>query len=408
MASNRVYFPNLNSSRFIGAIAVIIHHIEMTKHWFGQPNIYTNSFIGGMFGQAGIIFFFVLSGFLITYLLMLEHEHTKTISIKNFYIRRVLRIWPLYYFIIILGLFILPKISFLFVPGFTEYVNDGMLPKSLMFFTFFSNLAYTMYEHVPYAEQAWSVGVEEQFYLLWPILVLLVIKRGKLLHMLIGVILFYLLVKIIAIYLHTSNSGSVAYYNFYQFWHHFSIDCMAIGGISAYILYNKKEKLLKLIYNKYVQIATYLLLAFITVKGLVLPYFTYELYALMFFIIVLNLAANPKTIINIEYKPLNYLGKISYGIYMYHNIMIVISLKLVMLSSLALSGVWGNVLLYTLAFGLTIFTATLSYEFFEQRFIKAKMRFSKVLSGENAVEKKAVSRQKKEPAMPMPVIPKTV
>ena len=112
MSDSRVYFPNLNGVRFLAALVVIIHHVEMGKFWFGQPNIYDKSFVGGVFGQLGIIMFFVLSGFLITYLLLEEHRKTGTISIKDFYIRRMLRIWPVYYLIVILGFFVFPQISF--------------------------------------------------------------------------------------------------------------------------------------------------------------------------------------------------------------------------------------------------------------------------------------------------------
>ncbi|MCB0699813.1 MAG: acyltransferase [Chitinophagales bacterium] len=409
MANNRVYFPNLSSSRFVAAIAVIVHHIELVKHWFGQPNIYTNSFVGGVFGQIGIIFFFVLSGFLITYLLLEEHRQTGTISIKHFYMRRILKIWPLYYLIVILGLFILPKIAFLHVPGYTELVGEAMVPKTAMFFTFFSNLAYTLYRHVPYAEQAWSVGVEEQFYLLWPLLILLVIKRNKVIHMLWGVIIFYVLVKIVTIYLHNTYPDNLRYQQLWLLWNHFTIDCMALGGIAAYVLFYKKERILKIVFNRYVQWTMYVALAVITVKGIAVPEFNYEFYALIFFVIVLNLAANKKTVINLEYKPLNYLGKISYGIYMYHNLMIVIALQLVlMIHPDILSTVTGNILLYVGAFGLTILTASLSYTYFERRFIHAKVKYSKVVSGDNAVEEEEEERAvKTEQKVHLPALPQT-
>ena len=104
----RVYFPGLNGIRFLAALAVMICHMEMTKHWFHEPNIYTVSFVGGVLGDIGVILFFVLSGFLITYLLLQEQQDLGTIKIKQFYIRRILRIWPLYYMVILLGLFVLP------------------------------------------------------------------------------------------------------------------------------------------------------------------------------------------------------------------------------------------------------------------------------------------------------------
>lgn len=386
MSNIRVYFPNLNSIRFIAALAVMIHHIELTKSWFGQPNIYHSSFVGGVFGQLGIILFFVLSGFLITYLLLLEHRETNTISIKNFYIRRILRIWPLYYLIIVLSLFILPKIHSMDVPGYTEHLQEHFLLKVAMFIAFIPNVVYALFEHVPYAEQAWSVGVEEQFYLLWPVLISLVIRRNKTLGMLLGVIGFYTVIKITAIILYHNHPENKAIEDFYQFWMHFCIDCMAIGGIAAYLLFHKKEKILKALYNKYLQIALYLAIGYITVRGIAVPYFNYEFYALMFGALILNLSSNPKTVLNFEYKPISYLGKISYGLYMYHNTVIAAMLQIVLYVGLKLDTLSGNIIFYTIAVLATILVASTSYEFFEKRFIKAKVRYSKVISGENARE----------------------
>ena len=103
-----IYFPNLNSIRFIAALLVIIHHIEQFKSVFNiYPNQMNNPVIGS-FGPLGVRLFFVLSGFLITYLLFAEKEVSGTISITKFYIRRALRIWPLYYLIVLLAFFIVP------------------------------------------------------------------------------------------------------------------------------------------------------------------------------------------------------------------------------------------------------------------------------------------------------------
>lgn len=385
MSDNRVYFPNLNSIRFFAALAVIIHHIELTKYWFHQPNIYTTSFVGGVFGQLGIILFFVLSGFLITFLLLEEQKRTDSISIKKFYIRRILRIWPLYYLIVILGLFVLPKVHFFDVPDISSHVHEHFFSKTLMFLSFFPDLAYAIYEPVPYAEQSWSVGVEEQFYLIWPLLIALVIRRKKTLSMLIGVIVFYASVKIASTIAYDMHPENKVFEEVYYFWNNFSIDCMAIGGIGAYLLFYKKEKVLNVLFNRYLQIALYILLAVVTVKGLAIPMFNYEFYALIFVVLILNLAANKKSVLNLEFKPLNYLGKISYGLYMYHNIILVMVLKFVLYySGVALNSLTGNLIYYGLAISATILVASLSYRFIERPFIRAKVRYSEVVSGENA------------------------
>ncbi|MEZ5016306.1 MAG: acyltransferase [Flavipsychrobacter sp.] len=387
MARNSVYFPNLNGVRFIAALAVIIHHIELTKYWFGQPNIYTTSFVGGVFGQLGIILFFVLSGFLITYLLLEENKQKQHISIKQFYIRRMLRIWPLYYLIVVLGLFILPKIHFFDIPNITTHVKEHFATKSAMFLSFFPNVAYAMYEPVPYSEQAWSVGVEEQFYLLWPVLIALVIKRFRTMRMLLSTIGIYLFIKIAVVFAYSLHPENLAIDRLYQFWTHFSIDCMAIGGIGAYILFYEKEKILKLLFNKYLQIVPYIALVYITVRGIAVPIFNSEFYAVIFIVLILNLAANKKTLLRLNYKPLDYLGRISFGLYMFHNIILVMVLRLMLsINKNIYNSLEGNIVYYILSILFTIIIAGLSYRFFEKPFIKAKVKYSSVISGENAVD----------------------
>ena len=91
MKGDKVYFPNLNGLRFFAAFLVILGHQELMKEYYlgVEPYFLLKNPDSG---QLGVILFFVLSGFLITYLLLMEEAKTKTISIKYFYVRRILRI----------------------------------------------------------------------------------------------------------------------------------------------------------------------------------------------------------------------------------------------------------------------------------------------------------------------------
>lgn len=405
MSTNRVFFPNLNGIRFLAALVVIIHHVEMAKYWFGLPNIYKTSFVGGVFGELGIILFFVLSGFLITYLLLEEHRRTGSIGIKAFYMRRILRIWPVYYLVIIFSLFIMPNFHFFDIPGLSEHINDGFFIKSLAYLSFMPNLGYTIYEHIPYASQTWSVGVEEQFYLLWPVLMLFAVRKNKVLPVLLGTIAVYLFIKTVAIAGHISQPSSTFMTKNWLFWDHFSIDCMALGGIGAYLLFYRKEKVLKILFNKYLQAFLYIVLAVITVKGLMLPWYSKEVFAIIFMVLILNLAANKNTIIRLEYKPLNYLGKISYGLYMYHNFVLTLVLKLFMLSGVVNVGSIGGGIVYQIvSLGLTIAVSALSYEYFEKWFLGIKARYTRVESGNEVASPETKDEQ---PAIPAGVQPHT-
>ena len=136
----KLYFPNLNTLGFLAAMLVMVHHIELFKEMFGLPNIFHNHSIQLM-SKIGVTFFFVLSVFLITYLLLLEQNTYETIDIKAFYMRRILRIWPLYYLIIMLAFFIFPQLSFMHMPG---HDLSHWLIKFLFFIFFMTNVFHAL------------------------------------------------------------------------------------------------------------------------------------------------------------------------------------------------------------------------------------------------------------------------
>src|SRR5690606_41666502 len=105
--AERVYFKNLSALRFLAATAVVFHHVEQYKFWADIPNIWGNTTVDAL-GSKAVSFFFVLSGFLITYLLMAEKTKTGHISIKEFYVRRIPRMCPVHYLVGIACLFLVP------------------------------------------------------------------------------------------------------------------------------------------------------------------------------------------------------------------------------------------------------------------------------------------------------------
>ena len=381
-SSKSVYFPNLNGIRFIAAFLVVVSHVGQFKPYFGYPD-WPFEFTK-ILGRLGVLLFFALSGFLITYLLLTEEKNFKTISIKDFYIRRVLRIWPLYFFVVVMALLVLPH--FLVVPGFEKeviYTNFGW--KALLYFTFFANMGDAFFTMIPFASQAWSIGTEEQFYLIWPVL-MSKIKKNRI-ALMFSVVVIYV---IGFAFLHTHYSDFLARkvdpqlatsetYKFYlqKFWWLFNIDCMAIGGFFAICLHTG-NRFLKLFLNKWVFYAVLIGTICMIGAGIIVPYVHNEVYAFLFGIIILNFAANKEIGISLENKVLHYLGKISYGIYMYHILAVVICIKVLIYFNMVKD--W---LLIPLALGMAVLMAAISYEFFESRFIRRKKKFSKVLSGEN-------------------------
>ena len=135
----------------IAAIAVVISHVGLALKEFGLSYTYSSDLAG-----YGVTVFFSLSGFLITYLLLLEKKRTGDISIKAFYLRRVLRIWPLYYLYLLL------------VVATVYFYMPDQLPGGLLFYIFLcANIPFVFGFPLPFVDHYWSLGVEEQFYLFW-------------------------------------------------------------------------------------------------------------------------------------------------------------------------------------------------------------------------------------------------
>ena len=156
-----IHFKSLDTLRFVAFLLVFWQH--------GFSNLFNPTFLNEFefidqlknTGVVGVHIFFVLSGFLITFLLFKEQNCNGKINLWHFYIRRILRIWPLYYLILILGFFIFPSLNYAF-----EYC-----PNYLLDFTFLNNLHIPTC-NTPTTSMLWSIAIEEQFYLFWPIVVI--------------------------------------------------------------------------------------------------------------------------------------------------------------------------------------------------------------------------------------------
>ena len=125
------------------------------------------------------------------------------------------------------------------------------------------------------------------------------------------------------------------------------------------------------------------LLAFITPE--IIQDGIHLIYGILFLIIIINTCSNPKAILKLENRVYKFLGKISFGIYMYHFMLIFGLVKLLnMFFGFNYAGAGENIVLYIFSILSTILVSYLSYEFLEKNFIKMKIRYSKILSGENA------------------------
>ncbi len=348
------YLPGLNGIRAIAALLVVLSHISMQIGDLGFPELGTINMAG-----HGVTMFFVLSGYLITLLLLKEYNEVGRINKKKFYIRRILRIWPIYYVAILIA------VVYYFA------TNQSIEASGLIYYIFLlANVPFVFGGAITSIVHLWSVGVEEQFYLFWPWLFK---WYTKLPYIMLGIIIFFLLLRFT---LRLTENGV-----WYTFVGATRFHCMAIGGLGAWAVY-RNLKQVKIVYNKFLQIVAWCILTISIYSPL--HFFSIigaELYALLFLIIIINVSRNPKTIIRLENKILNWLGTISYGIYVYHWFAILITFFLVKKFIPILPGM--QIIVYAMVLTLTLFFAHISYKYFELRFIKLKNKFALIKSTNN-------------------------
>ncbi len=367
----KIQFPGLNGVRFVAAFLVIVDHTELFKSYFGYPTLWSNSY-SAYLGAFGVSIFFVLSGFLITYLL-LEEQQEAPIRIRHFYLRRILRIWPLYYLILVLGFFVIPHMDFFQVPIYSRDMGDS-LPRLLLFLGLAANVAFVYLPTVPFANVLWSVAVEEQFYLFWPHVVR--IKR-KLLWIMLALLAGYLALKFYAGSLDRQFELLVIRTRF---------SAMIIGGIGAYLVFNQKG-VIQFLYSRVLQAVLLVLFVCMGMDWIDFKSFTWiqdELISLVVCGLIINIATNPKSLLSLENRVFAYFGKLSYGLYVYHLFAVVLVLKgiPVVIDIQALPDWIGYPLTLGTILGLTTGISYLSYRYFESYFLRKKLRYSAVLSGD--------------------------
>jgi peptidoglycan/LPS O-acetylase OafA/YrhL len=372
----RVYFKNLNGLRFFAAFAVILHHLEQYKFWAKIPSNWGNVTVDA-FGHKAVSFFFVLSGFLITYLLLEESKKTGTISIKDFYVRRILRIWPVYYLVIILCLFVIPFVFDLSYIGINTF-DEKFKVKVVLLFLILPNLLRVYSPSIAGGNQLWSIGVEEQFYIIWPLLVKSFLKRLPRFLIIFISIKFLVTAILLAAAIYTQNLVISAGL---QLWILFKVEQMAIGALGAWVLFTNRQKILAFFYHKltwYASLLGMILLLFFHTTYWLFSYFE----AAIFFLVILNVSTNPAVKVSLEKPILNKLGNISYGIYMYHTICITICLYTLTYFEIEKTNlILFNILFYLGSSLLTIAVANVSYKYFEKVFLTLKEKFMIVKSG---------------------------
>jgi peptidoglycan/LPS O-acetylase OafA/YrhL len=234
-----------------------------------------------------------------------------------------------------------------------------------------------LFSAVPHIGQAWSIGVEEQFYLIWP---LIISKTTRLVRTLIFVVLGLIFFKIIILVLGQYYYESSWYIPLKRFVAMSKFECMAIGGIGAYLLFSGKPFISYLYYKSALVISVLLIVLLIYITPDRLQDGIHLIYSVLFLIVIIHVSDRNNSRL-LEHKVFNYLGQISYGIYMYHFMIIPIVLVFIKKNFLASSGLAINIYIYTLAILLTIIVSAISYHVLEKPFIRKKSKYSPIKSG---------------------------
>lgn len=366
------YISNLNGLRFLAAFSVIIGHCELTKKELGLKNLLDSNigFFKNGGGHLGVVLFFVLSGFLITLLLLLEKERSKKINFRKFIIRRALRIWPVYFIFISFVIFCVHGLGNIM----TEKYNGELLVG--MYFFILPNLAMSGFGSIMHIAHFWSIGVEEQFYIIWP-LILKYLKNKFIILSMLFLIVFIPLIP------HLADFLSIRFPEYQEllikvrlFFQYFLINAMAVGGILAYVFYkffiSSQYKL-----NSFYSSVIIVLCLIPWALGIHFSSLDDVIYPFIFGILILVVSLSSPLFI-LENKIIRYLGKISYGIYVYHWIIVYYFYSIMKEN-------FGELNYFISLFSVTIITiliASLSYEFLEKNILKYKSKFAIIKSGE--------------------------
>jgi len=384
----KVYFKNLDGIRFFAALMVLLQHSFGFKKGYSD----TYPFLNRCFdytGRMGVNLFFLLSGFLISYLLLVEKDTTGTISFKSFYLRRILRIWPLYLGYGLILTFLSP-----YVIEKLGMFNDTDLPTmflNLLFLLFFSvnfQLAFVGSNRGMF-EISWSVCIEEQFYVFWPWLINAF--RKKLAALLIVIFSISILARIIIVFIlplifPTWSLEKVLLINYVLIFD--KLDLFGGGLFAALLFYHKDrfQPFFKALFRPWIQVMM-TILAFLYAISILKPnnmfflLFADHYVCAILFGYVLLAAVVENSIYYLEYPLLKTLGKISFGIYLFHTAIC----QFVLIFFEKYIGHPQSRILYDLVYpficlAATGMTAYISYTYYEMWFLKKKKKFELVLT----------------------------
>lgn len=358
---SRKKFHTFDFFRFFAFFKVFLLHLPIVAFPF------LNFIKAG--GEIGVYFFFVLSGFLITYIILQEKKDTGTINFKNFMSRRMLRIWPLFYAMILFA-FVTPKIlAVLNLPSSSEGYDPNWL-VSLLFLENYKMIFTDSFPNISPLRVMWSLCVEEHFYILWGT-ALYFTKLKNIRFLIIGAIVIALISKIIF------YCNNLAFLDILT-----NFDYFAFGAIPALLLVEKEKQTVNFVTSIslfakigfviftiiYVTLSPHFDFPF---KIIIEPIFFGILFSSLIFIILPENSEIKVSDKNIFSK----LGIYTYGLYLTHIIVINLFIKVFEKLNLSIALFWNAILFFMTTLAFTIIASIISYAIIEKPFLKLKNYF---------------------------------
>lgn len=362
--------PGIDGLRAMAVLAVLAFHVDGFK--FG-------------FGWQGVQFFFVLSGFLITGILLRMKD---TLPVKQYYYkfygRRFLRIFPLYYFYLLILTIALWKSDLIHFQPLQNELQNVIQPQLPYVYLYVYDFFYasSAFQATAFVTHFWSLAVEEQFYILWPLLIFFTPKeRIK------GLFLFTIVLgpvfRLIIYFVYSSrlfpfllDSPHLAIYAL-PFSH---IDAFAMGAyVSQFEIPNSRRQLTILVCTMPLlgYLAQYLAVGIIELNTLGYEFkmhtaykyiWGYTLLNYLFALIIQNVYREKLFLRVLDHFTLRYLGKISYGMYVYH-------VPIVWFVSNLLPGEHSSIFMFFVILMATTLVSSLSFYLLEKPISDLKGRF---------------------------------
>lgn len=362
--SDRLYFSNLDATRFLGFFHVFLAHCFFTSN----PSIEASTAfeIATMNIRAGFLgldYFFVLSAFLLTRLALEERKRTGGFHPGLFLVRRGLRLWPLYFFLVLAT----------YAASALRPEMFSKLPPIEIFLLFYSNIWISLHgqDFLFFLVFFWSIAAEEQFYLLWAFVLKFLQRHLKL-------VLFLMVMVSLAFRYLSLNHEPGLFFNTLSYLGNF-----AFGGWAALVSFENSTLIAQfrtmsklMIGSIYIVLLVLLVFYFRWFMNPAMVVFEKIIFSSFFVFIILEQTYSENSLLKLgRLKAISYLGKLSLGLYCFHGIVITFYHKLALEAGLANSGIQVFLVNPLIILAATIFISVLSYELIEKR-IHALRRFA--------------------------------